>query len=141
NMDSLHAGTISMNNVNFPSVWLATARIGTQVSVNDATVAGLFQMTNLEVGTDLYFLNSTLTEVLLRFAKVGGALEIEGPRRRQDPVAQKLGCRNNTTPRPKYRHQSVDLAGATVGTLSFGSFCYGPVDAPENWGVGAELIL
>jgi hypothetical protein len=43
NMDSLHAGTLSMNNVNFPSVWLATARIGTQVSVNEATVKGLFQ--------------------------------------------------------------------------------------------------
>ena len=28
-----------------------------------------------------------------------------------------------------------------MGTLSFGSFCYGPVDALQNWGAGAELIL
>ena len=80
NMDSLHAGALSMNYVNFPSVWLASARIGTQVNVNDATVTGRFQMTNLEVGTDLYLLNSTLTEVVLSSAKVGGRLAIEGPR-------------------------------------------------------------
>jgi len=28
-----------------------------------------------------------------------------------------------------------------VGTLSLGSLCYGPVDAPENWGAGSVLIL
>jgi hypothetical protein len=141
NMDSLHAGTVSMNGVNFPSLWLATARIGTQLSVNDSTVAGLFQMNNVEVGTDLFLLNSTLTEVVLRSAKVGGMLAIEGPRRRADPVAESQHCHNNTRPRPRFRHQSVDLAGATLGTLSLGSLCYGPVDAHDNWGAGSELIL
>jgi hypothetical protein len=141
-MDNLHAGELTMDEVNSPSVWLATARIGTQISLSDATVRDQVQMTNLEVGTDLNFLNSTLTKVVLRSAKVGGTLEISGPRRREDPVARSEHCLNNTKPRPHtYPPQSVDLTGATIGTLSLGSFCYGPVDAPNNWGDGAQLIL
>jgi len=64
-------------------------------------------------------------------------LAIEGPRRRQPSICGDV----TTTPRPKYHFQSVDLTGATVGTLSLGSLCYGQVDAPRNWGAGAELIL
>jgi hypothetical protein len=141
NMDSLHAGEIQMNYVSFPSVWLATARVGSQISANDATVRGRFQMTNLEVGTDLHLINSTLEEVVLTSARVAGRLDIQGPRRQPDSAAQRLNCRNHTVPRKSHRPQSVDLAGATVGTLSFGSFCYGPIDAAANWGAGAELIL
>jgi hypothetical protein len=141
NMDSLQASALSINNVNFPSVWMATARIGTQVSVNDATVSGQLEMTNLEVGTDLLFLNSTLEKVVLRSVKVGGNLLIQGPRRLDDSLALKYGCPSNAKPRPALPSQSVDLTGATVGTLSFGSLCYGPIDAPKNWGAGSVLIL
>jgi len=140
NLDSIRADSLSLRNGNFSSVWLASAKFD-ELYIDDATVAGLLQMRSLEVARDISLRNSTLTEVVLRSAKVGGTLAIEGPRRHQDPVAESQGCGSNITPRLNSSSQSVDLTGATVGTLTLGSLCYGPVDAPENWGVGAELIL
>jgi hypothetical protein len=136
NMDSLHVGTLSMNSVHFPSLWLANAKIDSQVTLNDSALAGQVQMTNIEVGKDLDFLNSALTKVILRSAKIGGMLTIAGPRTRGDPV-----CPDRTGPRPNYPAQSVDLTQARIGTLNFGGVCYGPINAPENWGVGAHLSL
>ena len=140
NMDSMRAEALFLTNGSFPSVWLASARFE-QLSIDDTTVVSELQMRNLEVAGDFSLRNSILTKVVLRSARIGGTLAIEGPRRLRDPVAESQGCQNNITPRPKYGHQSVDLTGATVGTLTLGSLCYGPVDAPKNWGVGAELIL
>lgn len=136
NMDSIHVGALSMNYVYFPSVWLAGARIDSQLSLNDSAIAGQVQMTNLDVGKDLYVLNSYLTEVILRSARIGGILSIAGPRSGGDPV-----CPNRTGPRPAFPSQSVDLTQATVGILNFGGVCYGPINGPENWGVGAHLTL
>ncbi len=151
NMDSLHAGALSMGGgpgagnqwirSRWDSIWLATARIDSQLDVSDSTVDREFQMTNLEVGKNLNMFSSTLTQVVLASATIHGTLAIQGPRRREDPLAQKYRCGSNTTPRPNPHSQSVDLTGATVGTLSLGSLCYGPVDAPENWGAGSVLIL
>jgi hypothetical protein len=140
NMDSMRAGSLFLTNGYFPSVWLASAKFEL-LRIDDTTVDGELQMTNLEVARDISLRNSTLTKVVLRSAKVGGTLAIEGPRRHEDPVAESRGCRSNTKPRATHNSQSVDLTAATVGTLSLGSLCYGPVDAPKNWGVGAELIL
>jgi hypothetical protein len=140
NMDSIHASELFLTNGHLPSVWLARAKFDL-LRIDDTTIAGNLQMQNLEVEQDVSLRNSTLTNVMLRFAKVGGTLAIEGPRRQQDPVAQSKPCPSNAKPRSNIQSQSVDLTGAKVGILILGSFCYGPVDAAKNWGVGAELIL
>jgi hypothetical protein len=140
NMDSMRADALSLTNGHFLSVWLASAKFE-QLSIDDTTVAGELQMRNLEVARDISLRNSTLTKVVLTSAKIGGTLAIEGPRRHQDPVAESQGCGSNITPRSNPSSQSVDLTGATVGTLRLGSLCYGPVDAPKNWGIGGKLIL
>jgi len=140
NMDSMHASALSLTNGYFPSVWLASAKFDL-LKIDDTTIDGNLQMRNLEVQQEISLRNSTLTNVILRSAKVGGTLAIEGPRRQQDPVADHKQCPSHANPRSNPQSQSVDLTSAKVGILTLGSFCYGPVDAPKNWGVGAELIL
>jgi len=137
NMGGLHADSLYLTNGSFVSVWLADAKFNL-LRINDTTVSKSLEMSNLEVATDFEMLMSTLVDVHLRSAKVGGHLEMEGPRNIKGSV-----CPNQErkAPRPTYPSQSVDLSGATVGTLSFGSSCYGPFDAPNNWGSGATLIL
>jgi hypothetical protein len=136
NMDSTRATALSLTNGNFPSVWLASAKFD-RLSIDDTIVVGELQMRNLEVAQNLSLLNSELTAVELRAAKIGGGLSIEG-KRRQDTVCGLRDARS----RPKnYPAQFVDLTEATVGILSFGSACYGPINAVENWGAGARLIL
>jgi hypothetical protein len=100
NMDSIRAGSLILTNGYFPSVWLASAKFEL-LRIDDTTVAGELQMTNLEVARDISLRNSTLTKVVLRSAKVGGTLAIEGPRRHKDPVAESLRCWSNTKPRSK----------------------------------------
>src|SRR5205809_3366544 len=89
NMDSLHAGQLSMSGGPSPStpdkwirsvwqsIWLATASIDRDLSVNDSTVAGEFQMTNMEVGKNLEMINANLTQVILKYANIAGVLAIE----------------------------------------------------------------
>jgi hypothetical protein len=135
NMDSLHVDALSMERVHFPDLWLATAKIGNLLRLNDSVVSGRIQMTNMEVGNDLEMINSTLREVILRSAKIGGILTIAGPKRRGAPPCATQGAPRSGSP------QSVDLTQATIGTLNFGGVCYGPINAAENWGAGASLIL
>jgi hypothetical protein len=137
NMGGLHADSLYLTNGSFISVWLADAKFNL-LRINDTTVSKSLEMSNLEVTTDFEMLMSTLVDVRLRSAKVGGHLEIEGPRNIKGSVCP---YQERKAPRPTYPSQSVDLSGATVGTLSFGSSCYGPFDAPKNWGSGAKLIL
>jgi hypothetical protein len=146
NMDSLHAAALTMSGgpsatdgwilSKWSFIWLATARIERQLAIDDSDVTNELQMSNAVIGTNLSMLNSTLAKVLLRSAAVGGALSIQGPKRRGNI------CGNRLEPRPQaHAPQFVDLTSASVGTLLLGSTCYGPINAPENWGSGAELVL
>jgi len=151
NLESLHAGAVSLGggparnnrwlNSRWGSIWLATARIDGQLDVSDSTVTGVLEMTDASVGTNLSILKSNLTSLILRFAKIGGTLSIQGPRRREDPLAGKNPCGSDATARPNLRAFSADLTGTTARTLALGSMCYGPVDALGNWGAGSVLIL
>jgi hypothetical protein len=116
NMDSLKAGLLHAQNARFApppqgtvSMWLQNARIGTELDMSDARFEGELQMFNLEVGGDLKLLNSDLTRMLLKSARIGGMLEIEGPKRRGA-----IGP-NRTEPRPKSDPpRFVDLTASSV---------------------------
>ncbi len=108
-MDSLHAGALSMSggpalgkwlSSRWGLIWLATARIDGQLDVNDSIVTGDLKMNDVAVGTKLFLLKSTLTKVILSGAKIGGMLQIQGPRRREDPLTHKYGCDIDMRPRP-----------------------------------------
>jgi hypothetical protein len=135
NMDSLHADALSMEGVHFPDLWLATAKIANLIRLNDSVVAGQIQMMNMEVGNDVQMLNSSLNEVILRSVKIGGTLTIAGPKHRGGPPCVTQGAPRSGSP------LSVNLTQATIGTLNLGGVCYGPVNAADNWGTGASLIL
>src|SRR6266481_2638202 len=72
NMDSLHVDALSMELVRLPNLWLASAKIVNLLRLNDSVVSGQIQMTNMEVGKDVEIINSSLNEVILRSAKIGG---------------------------------------------------------------------
>jgi hypothetical protein len=129
NMDSLRAGALTLRRGVFRDISLENSRIEGGVDLSDSTSSGTIEFHNMDVGQDLTILNSTLTRMLMQYAKVGGVLDIEGPKSRPEP-------------RPKnFPAQSVDLTGASVGTLRFGSEWYGPINSPQNWGNGSRLSL
>lgn len=138
NMESVKAGVLTARfatlvpYTNGISMWLNHAKIEGELDMSDARFDGELVMFHIDVGGDLKLLNSSLTKVNLESARIGGILEIEGPNR----------STNRANPRPKnYPALSVDLTDAIVGTLSLGTAWYGPINAPENWGAGSELIL
>jgi hypothetical protein len=139
NMESLRVGALSAQSAVLVapakggvSMWLHSAKIEGELDMSDSRFDGELEMFHIDVGGDLKLLKSSLTKVNLESAKISGILEIEGPNRNTDHA--NLRSKN-------YPALSVDLTDAIVGTLSLGSSWYGPINAPENWGAGSELIL
>jgi len=122
NMDSVSVGghlfmSGRRGRAHFWRVWLQNAKIGGELSMQDADVHATLKMNGVSVGATISLLNSSFTDIEMRDAKVGRDLYVEGPKNRQgeDP------------------RRSLDLSGATIGgALELGSAWYGVPDWPED---------